>query len=146
ARAIRDALKAQGVPTSSLASLNELRRLAVEQGLTQFGTPLAIVPATSVATDEPEAVTLATGTYGPSTRSVVVPAPVPTVAHHPVPEQSKAPDAQAATLDLFGDEPIVLPTPSPKKEGIPAVSYEDFVDAYHQGMPGNPRVAVISEK
>lgn len=145
ARAIRDALKAQGVPTSSLASLNELRRLAVEQGLTQFGTPLAIVPATSATADEPQAVTLATGTYGPAMTSVVVPAPVAAVAHHPVPKQSNTSDAQAATLDLFGEEPIVLPTPS-RKNDAPSVNYEDFVEAYHQGMPGNPRVVVISEK
>lgn len=146
ARSIRAALKALSVQTSSLTSLNELRRIAAEHGLTQYAVPLTGVSAARANAYASQSRERPTGVYGGQAPSMRGSPPVDAVTNFSTPQQEKPLGSQAETLDLFGDDPIVLSSPVRKKDNVPAVNYEEFVDAYHQGMPGNPRVVVISEK
>tara|TARA_R110000850_G_C9986233_1_gene466510 strand:- start:2211 stop:3305 length:1095 start_codon:yes stop_codon:yes gene_type:complete len=142
ARTIRAALSELGVKTNSLQPLHELRELALANGLMQFQPIISLVPrATNVpianqavqAQTDSELHHAATGTYGS------------------VPAQARqTPTPCAQSLDLFAScaqteqhQPF---KGNRRQPAYPIVNYEEFVDIFHEEMPKNPRIAILSEK
>lgn len=145
ARAIRAALAELNIKTHSLQPLHELRELALANGLIQFQPVVSMLsraqqPASLsqvVASGQHQSQQLAaTGTYG------AVSSPL---------ADSHAATFEDCTLDLFGN-PVAQAEPSQsfkrgrRQSAYPSVNYDEFVNLFHEEMPKNPRIAVLSEK
>lgn len=130
ARRLRKALSDRGIKTHSQLSLGHLRKIAIDGGVL---APGATTLNTLVAQEASSKVLSGADAAAEGAQHSGV-----------EPIFTRSEDIEATpTLTLFGNEF----TPATRKRSeFPPANYQGFVDAYHEGMPKNPRITVLSEK